>query len=829
MKDLWHVVERTSVTEAQYFPALASALSEVSNATVVLVLVLDATSSPATVLAGTVRGRPLESKHVDLRDTPLIELPSPLLGQHAGVTASAPRELAGIELAAGDALVAVAATSPLSRSNVVLCVAGPPEAVDGLTPAKLAPFVHRAAAERDAAMRNAEQNELASKRMRYASTLLALARLRSQTLEDDLHVILERVARALDVERASYWSLIDDGKAIVCEKLFIHSSKTFESGLRLEAAVYPRYFAALKMCTAIEAGDAAIDPRTAEFGHGYFDVHGISAMLDVPVWREGHLAGVVCVEHVGAPRRWIADEVEFARAVGQSISIALERAARSSAEQRYKLVADTVGEVIWDCVVATGEIEWSGAMYTQFGYAPDLKATLSWWSSKLHPDDRARVDAGFKRALDGTASSWSDEYRFIRGDGTTVYIRDSCFIVRDASGRAVRAIGSMHDITEKRELEQRLALADRMASLGTLAAGVAHEINNPLFYVLGNVDLAIQAHESTGPDSEVLEALREARQGAVRIAEIVRSMRIFGRADPTAPNAVDVDRVVASALAMAMNEIRHRARLTKALASPPPAAANETRLVQVVLNLLLNAAQSIREGSADRDEIAVTTGVAPDGRISIEVRDTGAGMAPETVARVFDPFFTTKGAGYGMGLGLSITHSIVTSFGGQIHVSSTEGKGSTFRVLLLPATDTSPAVATPSPSAPAERRKRLLIVEDEPAIVRALRHLLEEKHDVVVAAGGTSALALLRDDTRFDAVLCDVMMPDLTGADLHREIRTDSPELARRFVFMSGGTFGAQAREYVESTELPMLAKPFDRAELVRALLAIERDQGGSV
>jgi signal transduction histidine kinase/ActR/RegA family two-component response regulator len=461
-------------------------------------------------------------------------------------------------------------------------------------------------------------------------------------------------------------------------------------------------------------------------------------------------------------------------------------------------------------------------MRTQFRYPADSKAPLAWWSSKVHPDDRARVDRSFKAALEGHASSWFDEYRFIRGDGTVAYVRDRGFIIRDASGRAVRAIGAMHDITERRELERRLAISDRMASLGTLAAGVAHEINNPLFYVLGNIDLAIQTQESVGTDPEVLDALREARQGAVRIAEIVRSMRIFGRSEPATSNDVDVDKVVTSALSMAMNEIRHRARLVKELGSPPPAAANEPRLVQVVLNLLVNAAQSIREGSADRDEIAVATGLSADGMIYIEVRDTGGGMAPETLAHVFDPFFTTKGAGHGMGLGLSIAHSIVSSFGGEIRVSSTQGKGSTFRVLLPRAVATTARIDAPAPRARSGRRKRILVVEDEPAVVRALRRLLDEEHHVVVADGGTTALSLLRADAGFDAVLCDVMMPDLTGADLHREIRDEHAELARRFVFMSGGAFGAQAREYVESSKQPALVKPFDRTQLLQALAELE-------
>jgi CheY-like chemotaxis protein len=297
-------------------------------------------------------------------------------------------------------------------------------------------------------------------------------------------------------------------------------------------------------------------------------------------------------------------------------------------------------------------------------------------------------------------------------------------------------------------------------------------------------------------------------------------MRTFARTEPSASTAVDLDRVVGSALAMAMNEIRHRAKLTTKLGAPPLASGNEATLVPVVLNLLVNAAHAIPEGHAECDEIMVTTGVDPSGRLFIEVSDTGAGMSAQTMKQIFDPFFTTKSVGHGMGLGLSLAHATIAACGGEITVASTLGEGSRFRVLLPPATPDVVAPAAAS-STPPPTRSRILIVDDEAPVAHLLRRVLGKEHDVVIAASGGEALATLRADPGFDAILCDVMMPDLTGADVHRTIELESPALARRFVFVSGGAFGERARAYVDATKQPMVVKPFERAQVLRAVREI--------
>ena len=235
--------------------------------------------------------------------------------------------------------------------------------------------------------------------------------------------------------------------------------------------------------------------------------------------------------------------------------------------------------------------------------------------------------------------------------------------ILNGRGEVIFAVASFTDITERKSLETRLRIADRMASVGTLAAGVAHEINNPLAYVMANLAFVVEElRRDFGGMAEVIEALDEARAGAERVRVIVRDLKTFSRQHQDELVPVDVRKVLEASVSIAWNEIRHRARLVKLLADVPDVMASEARLGQVCLNLLVNAAQALPVGAAEKNEIRLTTSLEA-GRVVIEVADTGPGIPPEVLSRIFDPFFTTKAAGVGTGLGLSICRSIVQSLG----------------------------------------------------------------------------------------------------------------------------------------------------------------------
>ena len=396
---------------------------------------------------------------------------------------------------------------------------------------------------------------------------------------------------------------------------------------------------------------------------------------------------------------------------------------------------------------------------------------------------------------------------------------------------------------------KRLAHLDRMASLGTLAAGIAHEINNPLTYVIANLELieeemprliqeystAMQrAPSSPGrpPDrpastvvarlNEITARLRDALDGSERIRGIVLNVKTFSRASDDHRTYVDVRSVLDSSIKVVMSEIRQRARLVKDYDNVPLVLANPGQLGQVFLNLLLNAAHSIEHEDPETNVIRVATRQAPGGNVAVEVSDTGKGIPVEAQPRIFDPFFTTKPIGVGTGLGLSVCHGIVRSLGGTITVDSEMRRGSTFRVVLPAAPERTLVTPKPAPSAIPQLHGRILIIDDEPKVAEAVRDMFGPTYDTKIVTSGGEALALLTqepDDQLFDVILCDLHMPDLSGMDLHQRLAENRPRTAERMVFMTGGTFTERSREFVQRVSNPCVDKPIDVQQL-RLLVA---------
>ena len=260
--------------------------------------------------------------------------------------------------------------------------------------------------------------------------------------------------------------------------------------------------------------------------------------------------------------------------------------------------------------------------------------------------------------------------------------------VRDGDGRVTGSLTIFRDITEQTRLEARLQVADRMASMGTLAAGVAHEINNPLTFIMGNLNyLSAELREMAKADDsselrELEQTVKEALEGSERVRRIVRELKTFARGDEDEVGPVDVHDVLEKTLSLAKNNIRHKAQLVRDYGEVPAVHANPSKLGQVFLNLLVNAAEALPTGRAPEHEIRVKTAATEDGRVRVSVSDSGPGVPPEVRAEIFNPFYTTKPVGQGTGLGLAICHGIVTSLGGEITLDSQEGHGATFSVWL---------------------------------------------------------------------------------------------------------------------------------------------------
>jgi PAS domain S-box-containing protein len=449
----------------------------------------------------------------------------------------------------------------------------------------------------------------------------------------------------------------------------------------------------------------------------------------------------------------------------------------------------------------------------------------------IDEDTRATVADPIERSLrEDVTVRLPKRTLFVRRDGSEVAIGDSCAPIRTASGAVNGAVLVFRDLTGERnaakvqaDFQRQLLLADRMASVGTLAAGVAHEINNPLTYITANIDSVIEelgALVGSLPLSVMKDldvALLAAREGANRVTRIVQGLKTFSRIDEEHLGSVDLIKVLDLSVTMAFNEIRHRARLVKTYAKVPIVTADDGRLGQVFINLLVNAAQALPDGQSGTNEIRITTSTDSEGRAVIEIGDTGRGMTPALMAHIFDPFFTTKEVGIGTGLGLSICRNIIAGMGGEISVESSVGAGTTFRI-VLPASGESHPIATVAEASNAApfRRAHILVVDDEPAVGLVIRRVLR-KHEVVVVTTAQAALDCL-DNSTFDLILSDLMMPGMSGIEFYNTLVRVHPMLASRVVFLTGGAFTPEANAFLQRVTNERLEKPFDISQL-RALV----------
>jgi PAS domain S-box-containing protein len=447
----------------------------------------------------------------------------------------------------------------------------------------------------------------------------------------------------------------------------------------------------------------------------------------------------------------------------------------------------------------------------------------------IDEESRRTTESPIDRALHhGVISGLPKHTLLVRRDGSEIPVADSCAPITSSDDVVSGAVLVFRDLTTEHkttaaqtQYQQQLILADRMASVGTLAAGVAHEINNPLTYVTANLDLAIEevrelsGGSASGRMKDLEELLLEAREGNARVTKIVRGLKTFSRIEEERSTVLDLIPVLELSLNMAFNEIRHRARLVKTYGKLPLVDGDDARLGQVFINLLVNAAQAMPEGGMAANEISIVTSTDALGRAVVEIRDTGPGIAPSILNRIFDPFFTTKAVGVGTGLGLAICHNIITGMHGEISVQSELGKGTTFRVALPASAGRFPLAshALPRVELAAATHGRVLVVDDEAAVGLAVRRVLKD-HDVTVVTTAQEALRHINDGTEFDIILSDLMMPGMSGMDFYAVLARENPQLAARVVFVTGGAFTPEANTFLDRVANERLEKPFHFQQL---------------
>jgi PAS domain S-box-containing protein len=410
------------------------------------------------------------------------------------------------------------------------------------------------------------------------------------------------------------------------------------------------------------------------------------------------------------------------------------------------------------------------------------------------------------------------------------HIKDSVApVIHD--GQKLGTVMVFRDVTQQQHLQKQLELSDRLASLGTMAAGVAHEINNPLAIVVANSEFIADELKQQEADlsyppapeavalrlAEAVLALNDLYTAANRIGRIVADLQTFSR--PTQANAgvVDLAKCLEWAVRTTAHELRQRARLITRFGDVPLVRADEAKLGQVFINLLVNAAHSIPLGSVDRNEIVITTRTDERGWLAVEISDTGAGIPKDIIGRIFEPFFTTKEVGVGTGLGLSICFGIMTALGGDLQVVSEPGKGTQFLVLLPPAPNDRPQIDVPDQTPANLLHGRILVVDDEVMVLRMIKRVLSQ-HEVVCTVSAREALTIIAREEPFDLIFSDLTMPTMTGIEFYETVLARDPELARRIVFLCGGALNAESDDFLRCIQNLHIPKPFDVASLLQTV-----------
>ena len=516
-----------------------------------------------------------------------------------------------------------------------------------------------------------------------------------------------------------------------------------------------------------------------------------------------------------------------------------EQALRES-QERYQLAVAGSNEGMWDWDMRNKTFFLSPRAQELLGLEPSepMRPCEGWWSLfRYHADDEKRVHDGLKAYLDDPgAAHWEVEYRLHHAvSDSWVWFRERGVALRDEQGRPYRMAGSLEDVTERKNaeaerdrLESQLRQSQKLEAMGTLAGGIAHDFNNILSAILGYSELVQRDSAEGTPRRRHIDA---AMSAALRAKSLVERILAFSRSGAGERIQVNVQSVVDEALSATAASLPPQVRLERDLDAGDAAVLGDaTQIHQVVMNLCANAVQAMRTGGTlsvtlqairlTEAERVSTTQLMPGGYIKLAVRDTGTGIAPQVLERIFDPFFTTKSAGLGTGLGLSLVHGIVADLGGGVELESKVGVGSTFTV-YLPRHGSAQATEAQGEPVVSGRGETILLIDDEETLVRLGEEMMAELgYEPVGFASSAAALESLRDTPeRFDAVLSDEAMPEMTGSELAREIRRIRPDIP--IVLMSGYVTPALIDRAREIGIKEVLAKPLAARDIARSLAEV--------
>lgn len=473
----------------------------------------------------------------------------------------------------------------------------------------------------------------------------------------------------------------------------------------------------------------------------------------------------------------------------------------------------------WEWNIVTNELWWSEGIYRIFGLQPEhFVPTYESFLASVHPEDRSTVAAAVDAAL-RQGFPYDIDHRIVRPDGTIRIVHERAEVVRDFGGRPIRMVGTVQDVTEARLLQEQLRQrneqlrqAQKLEAIGQLAGGIAHDFNNILQAISGLTGLLKLRADSPELLGRTVDELEEHVR---RATSLTRQLLLFSRREVTKLEYVELCELVSGMAKMLRRLLPENIQLSVDVCPDPCTVyADRGQIEQVLMNLALNA----RDAMPDGGTLTIRTNKAAEGWAWFEVKDTGCGMTDEVKAHLFEPFFTTKPAGRGTGLGLAVVHGIVTSHGGRIEVESAPGMGSTFRVYLPLAQKEAPRThpQTAARALESGHGERILLVEDEEGVRQALADVLESLGYQVVAVGSAEEAFALPEDSTFDLLLTDLVLPGLSGVELAIGLQSRWPDL--RLLLMSGHTEDQVAKYAVFTGRVRFLQKPFDLATLAREL-----------
>ena len=529
-----------------------------------------------------------------------------------------------------------------------------------------------------------------------------------------------------------------------------------------------------------------------------------------------------------------------------------------NSEHFMREMVDMLSDVLWQ-TDAKGELSYlSNSITALLGYTPDELLGTSIFSTLPSSEQDAALSKLLATPADPKAKSSMDHWH-LHQSGRRVLVSSRYAPIVDDEGAITGFRGSAREITAQHRAQSQVVQSERLSSIGMLAAGVAHEINNPLTYLiaffdtisgeLGELKQAQRALEgqiqslSRSDQGQVLDLQKvrsqteqlqsetqeleklaqDAAKGAWRIRDIVRGIKNFSRADSDELEPVDIHQAIESAINMAFHEIKYRATLIREFADLESLMANEGRLAQVFLNLLINAAHAIPFGDPSSNTIRIRSEQTPS-HIVVSVEDSGCGIKEDRLGVIFEPFFTTKPKGIGSGLGLAICKNIIESYGGELQVSSTLGQGSCFTIRLprsMQKLHALPSQQDERENGSPQQAAQILIVDDDILIRESLSQVLGGQHQLTLCASAKEAMEILALSQNFDLILSDLMMPNMTGADLFNWIEANHPSLSYKVVFITGGVFSTELQAFVDDTSQLILEKPFAPDEIRKQISAL--------